>query len=156
MVGITIRQLNKGETPPYALLELADPSRKMIDAYLPHSETYLAEFGEKIIGVFVLSPLDQKETIEIKNIAVLAEFQGKGLGKMMLRYAEEISKKLGFAKLRIATANTSIAQLQLYLSQGFLLVDIISDFFIKNYDDPIFENGVQCRDLMVLEKEIQS
>jgi hypothetical protein len=61
MEEITIRQLKKGGTPSYDLLELADPSRKMIDAYLPHSNTYLAESGENIIGVFVLFPLDQKE-----------------------------------------------------------------------------------------------
>jgi ribosomal protein S18 acetylase RimI-like enzyme len=151
---IKIRQLQKGETPPYSLLQLADPSRKMVDAYLPHSETYLTESGEKIIGVFVLFPLDQKETVEIKNIAVHPEFRGKGLGKMMLGHAEAISRNKGFIKLRIATANTSIAQLQLYLSQGFLLIEIIPDFFIDHYEEPIFENGVQCRDLMVLEKEI--
>lgn len=154
IVEITIRQLQKEEMPPYDLLELADPSRKMVDSYLPHSETYIAEFNEKIIGIYVLFPQDQKETIEIKNIAVLPEFQGKGLGKMMLVHAEQISKNMGFRKLRIATANTSIAQLQLYLSRGFMLVEIISDFFVDNYEVPIFENGVQCRDLMVLEKEI--
>ncbi|WP_373522388.1 GNAT family N-acetyltransferase [Aquiflexum sp.] len=154
MAKINIRQLQKGEMPPYALLELADPSRRMIDSYLPISEIYLTESGDKIIGVYVLFPLDQKETIEIKNIAVLPEFQGKGIGKMMLGHAEEISKNMGFSKLRIATANTSIAQLRLYLIQGFLLIEIIPDFFIDNYELPIFENGVQCRDLMILEKEI--
>ncbi|WP_373495121.1 GNAT family N-acetyltransferase [Aquiflexum sp.] len=154
MVEINIRQLQKDETPPYYLLELADPSRRMIDSYLPYSEVYLVESIEKIIGVYVLFPLDQRETIEIKNIAVLPEFQGKGLGKLMLGHAEEISQNMGFSKLRIATANTSIAQLKLYLSRGFLLLEIIPEFFIDNYEVPIFENGVQCRDLMVLEKNI--
>jgi ribosomal protein S18 acetylase RimI-like enzyme len=153
MEEITIRQLKNEEVPPYNLLELADPSRKMIDSYLPQSEIYLTESKENTIGVYVFYPLDQK-TIEIKNIAVLPEYQGKGLGKMMLGHAEEISRNKGFTTLRIATANTSIAQLQLYLSRGFLLKEIIQDFFIDHYDGQIFENGVQCRDLMILEKEI--
>lgn len=73
MAKITIRQLKKEETPPYDLLELADPSREVIDAYLPHSEVHLTVSGEKIIGIYVLVTLGQKEAIEIKNIAVLPE-----------------------------------------------------------------------------------
>jgi aminoglycoside 6'-N-acetyltransferase I len=61
---------------------------------------------------------------------------------------------MDFKIIKIATANSSIAPLHLYLSQGFLLKEIIPDFFIENYEKPIFENGVQCRDLMVLEKNI--
>jgi len=154
IMEIDIRQLRKEEPPPYHLLELADPSRKVIDDYLPGSEIYLAENRAEIIGVYVLYPPEARNTIEIKNIAVLPEFQGKGLGKLMLKHAGNVAQKKGYKKLRIATANSSVAQLHLYLSQGFLLQEIIPDFFIHHYEEPIFENGVQCRDLMVLEKKL--
>jgi len=78
---IDFRQLREDETPPYHLLELADPSRKVIDDYLPGSEIYLSENSAEIIGVYVLSPPEALNPIEIKNIAVLPEFQGKGFGK---------------------------------------------------------------------------
>jgi aminoglycoside 6'-N-acetyltransferase I len=150
---ILIRPIKKGERPPYELLKLADPSSKMINSYLPKSRIFLAELDKEIIGVYVLlSITDQK--VEIKNIAVKPEFQGKGLGKLMLGHAEVNARSLNFKTIKIATANSSIAPLHLYLSQGFLLQEIIPDFFIENYEKPIFENGVQCRDLMVLEKNI--
>lgn len=150
---ISIRPLKKGETPPYDLLKLADPSTIMIDSYLPKSGIYLAELEKEIIGVYVLFPISDLK-VEIKNIAVKPELQGKGLGKLMLGHAEKTARSMDYKKIRIATANSSIAPLHLYLSQGFLLQEIIPDFFIENYEKPIFENGVQCRDLMVLEKNI--
>jgi hypothetical protein len=78
IMEIDFRQLREDETPPYHLLELADPSRKVIDDYLPGSEIYLSENSAEIIGVYVLSPPEALNPIEIKNIAVLPEFQGKG------------------------------------------------------------------------------
>lgn len=150
---IFIRPIKKDELPPYNLLELADPSSLMINTYLPKSRIFLAELETEIIGVYVLLPItDQK--VEIKNIAVKPKFQGKGLGKLMLGHAEMTARSMNYKTIRIATANSSIAPLHLYLSQGFLLQEIIPDFFIENYEKPIFENGVQCRDLMVLEKNI--
>lgn len=150
---ISIRPIKKDESLPYGLLELADPSSKMLDSYLPKSRIFLAEFEKEIIGVYVLLSITEQK-VEIKNIAVKSEFQGKGLGKLLLSHAEETSRSMSFKTIRIATANSSIVPLHLYLSQGFLLQEIIPDFFIENYEKPIFENGVQCRDLMVLEKNI--
>ncbi len=81
IMEIDFRQLREDETPPYHLLELADPSRKVIDTYLPDSEIYLGEYNGRIIAEYVLYPIDSNNIIEIKNIAVLPEFQGKGFGK---------------------------------------------------------------------------
>lgn len=150
---IAVRLIKKDEHPPYELLKLADPSSVMIDSYLPKSLIYLAEKGKEIVGVYVLQPITIG-LVEIRNIAVKPEFQGKGLGKLMLAHAEITAKGLNNNTIRIATANTSIAPLHLYLSQGYILKQIIPDFFVDNYEEPIFENGVQCRDLMVLEKNI--
>jgi len=150
---ISIRPIKKGELPPCDLLKLADPSSLMIDSYLPKSWIYLAELEKEIIGVYVLFPISDLK-VEIKNIAVKPEFQGMGLGKLMLGHAEVTARSMNCKTIRVATANSSIAPLHLYLSQGFLLKEIIPDFFIENYEKPIFENGVQCRDLMVLEKNL--
>ncbi|MEO1655192.1 MAG: GNAT family N-acetyltransferase, partial [Bacteroidota bacterium] len=88
--------------PPYALLELADPSRKMIDAYLGDSWIYLLSRGEEILAVMVIYPLDEQKA-EIKNIAITKAEQGKGLGKILLAQAKQISREKGFQKLRIGT-----------------------------------------------------
>lgn len=125
---IKIRQLNNGENPPYDLLFLADPSKDTIDAYLKDSDIYVAELGNKILGTYVLYPINPLK-IEIKNIAVDTNHQGKGLGKLLLKDALKNAKNKGFEIIIIGTANSSVGQLYLYQRQGFEITDIKKDFF---------------------------
>ena len=42
----------------------------------------------------------------------------------------------------------------LYQQEGFDLKVLDRDYFVRNYPEPIWENGVQCRHRLILEKEI--
>lgn len=57
-------------------------------------------------------------------------------------------------ELMIGTGNSSINQLALYQKCGFRVIGVERDFFINNYDEPIFENGIQCVDMIRLSIEI--
>ncbi len=86
-----IRKLNDKESPPMDLLLLADPSRERIETYLLGGECYAAEEGKNIIGVYVL--LSERRTIiELVNLAVSEEYQGKGIGKQLLLHAIQRAK----------------------------------------------------------------
>lgn len=135
------------------LLLLADPSMELIESYINHSELFTASIANETIGVFVLLPNDTN-TIEIKNIAVRTDYQGIGLGKRLLEKACEVSAEMNFNTVKIATGNSSIGQLALYQKQGFELKGITPDFFIDHYSQPIFENGIQCKHLILLEKNL--
>lgn len=150
---ITLTIKDPSLPPPYDLLELADPSRKMINAYLPMSSIYLAHHRDSLLGVLVIYPID-KEMAEIKNIAIKASEQGKGLGSQLLKSAIQISRERGLQKLRIGTANSSLGQLYLYQKMGFDLVEIIPNFFKDNYATAIFENGLEARHMLVLEQTL--
>ena len=104
-----------------------------------------------MVGVLVLYQIDST-SIEVKNIAVDESEQGKGFGKALLRYCEIVSRELGYEKLIIGTGNSSIGQLALYQKEGFEISRIEKDFFITNYHEPIFENGIQCKHMVILEK----
>lgn len=84
--------------------------------------------------------------MEIANIAVYPEFQGKGYGKVLLLDAIENARSNGFTTIKICTGNSSIKQLALYQKCGFRMAHIDCDYFIHNYPEPIFENGIQCFD----------
>ena len=84
------------------------------------------------------------------NVAVAEDRQGKGLGKKLILHALEVAKSLGVKKVEIGTGNSSIGQLALYEKCGFQIIGIIENFFIDNYPEPIFENGIQCRDMVRL------
>lgn len=149
-----IEQTNSNRDIPFRLLELADPSRIQIDEYLKTGTCYVAKTNSKIVGVIVLDRIDST-SIEIKNIAVDESEQGKGFGKALLRYSEIVSRKLGFDKLVIGTGNSSLNQLALYQKEGFEMCEIQKDFFINNYSEPIFENGIQCKHRVILEKKLK-
>lgn len=132
---------------------MADPSKIQIDSYLETGTCYVAKMDFKTVGVLVLNHIDSAR-IEIKNIAIAESQQGKGLGKALLRNAEMISRELGYQTLVIGTGNSSIGQLALYQKEGFEIAKIDKDFFIRNYTEPIFENGIPCKHMIILEKEI--
>jgi ribosomal protein S18 acetylase RimI-like enzyme len=69
-----------------------------------------------------------KETVEIKNIAIAEKHQGKGLGTILLNDALDRSKLKGFKKVIIGTGNSSVGQLHLYKKVGFRITDIKPNF----------------------------
>ena len=60
----------------------------------------------------------------------------------------------GFKSICIGTSNASIGQLYLYQKQGFEIFKIEKKFFLKNYNQEIFENGIQCKHMLYLEKSL--
>jgi ribosomal protein S18 acetylase RimI-like enzyme len=148
-----IRPLSTEETLPYYLLLLADPSVKMVGKYIFASSVHVAVLAEQIVGVLALFSID-KNLIEIKNIAVAETHQGKGIGKKLLEYAIAEAKEKGFQDIQIGTANSSIGQLALYQKMGFEMERIIKSFFTDNYPEPMYENGILVRDMVVLKRKL--
>lgn len=148
---IVIRKLLDHERIPFELLLDADPSPEVITTYLDSSEIYIALLENKIVGTFVLYPLDD-HTVEIKNIAVDEKFQRKGIGKLLLKNAEQIALSKGAKKIDIATSNASFEALSLYQKAGFDMDSLKKNFITDNYPEPLFDNGIQCRHMIVLTK----
>lgn len=152
--NLNIEPLKSTQDIPFDLLELADPSRVNVESYVKTGMCYLAKINSEIVGVIVLNKISST-TMEIKNIAVRASEQGKGFGKALLRYSEKVSQESGYKKLIIGTGNSSIGQLVLYQKEGFEIERIEKNFFLNNYPEPIFENGIQCKHMVILEKNLK-
>lgn len=150
---ITIRLITATEDIPYHLLLDADPSREMVDRYLKTSQIYLAMLNEGVAGVYVLYPA-AAEVLEIKNIAVREDLQGQGIGTIMLADAEQRAKESGARELLIGTSNASIGQLYLYQKAGFEMTELRKNFFINNYLETLYENGLQVRHMIMLAKAL--
>lgn len=151
--NITFDKLNKNDRIPYELLLLADPSKDLVDEYIKQSEVFTARQIDEIIGVIVLFPLTT-EAVEIKNIAVKPEFQGQGIGSYLIKKAVQLALLNGQKNICIGTANSSVGQLYLYQKLGFEITDIKRNFFTDNYDEPIYENGVQAKHMLVLTRQL--
>lgn len=137
------------------LLLLADPSEELVEAYLDKGECYITKVDEITIGVFVLLPLDDHR-VELKNIAVHEQYQGRGLGKELVIQAIKKSKELGYKIIEVGTGNSSLNQLALYQKCGFRIVSVDRDFFTIHYPEAIVENGIPCVDMIRLEKRLST
>ena len=150
-----IRMLKEGEQPPWNLLLLADPSIDLVSRYLQKGFCYVAvSDSSDTIGVILLVPISEL-VIEIKNLAVDNSHQGNGVGTELLRHGVLIAIEKGYETIEIGTGNSSINQLALYQKAGFRITGIDKDFFIRNYDEPIYENGIQCRDMIKLSMSLK-
>ena len=148
-----IRQLTAHEAAPYDLLLLADPSRKLVEEYLGRGTCYVATYQQEIIGVLVLIRTRPK-TMEIVNVAIKEAYQGRGIGKKLIYYAIEKAREQDIKTLEIGTGNPGTTQLMLYQKCGFRITWIDRDFFVRHYPEPIFENGIQCRDMIRMSMDI--
>lgn len=148
-----IRLLKENEKPPMDLLLLADPSQKIVEEYLKRGACYIAEKDYEIVGVYVLLPTRPK-TVEIVNVAVNEKHQRRGIGKLLVMHAIKTAKEKGYKTIEIGTGNSSIGQLALYQKCGFRITGVDKDFFIKHYQEDIFENGIQCKDMVRLSQDL--
>lgn len=90
------------------------------------------------------------------NLAVAPKVQGQGIGYALLTHTLKEMKKLKTTQQQviIRTGSTSSAALQLYKKIGFLEISREKDYFVKNYKQPIYENGQRLRDQVTLAKKI--
>jgi len=149
-----IRQLSKDEKIPYDLLLLADETIEAINKYIFDSDIFVLEQGNRIIAVYVFQAINKNE-IEIKNIAVIIDCQGQGIGKLLLNDAARRARERGFKTIIIGTGDAATKQLYLYQKEGFEVFDIKENFFIDNYPEPIYENGIQLKHMIMLKKGLK-
>ena len=153
-MDVKIRLLENHEEVPLDLLLLADPSQEMIAEYLQRGQCYVGlDEREQIIAVIVLLQT-RPGTLEIVNIAVREDFQGRGIGKKLIHFAIDKAREQNAKTIEIGTGNSSVGQLLLYQKCGFRITGIDRDFFIRHYPEKIYENGIQCRDMIRLSLDL--
>lgn len=137
---------------PYNLLLLADPNRELVDSYLKTSDCFVAFYKDQMVGVIVV----QKQSVnqaEVLNVAVDESFQRRGIARRLLRFVfDEWARPNRITLLKVCTGTSAPGPMMLYQQEGFDLKELDRDYFVRNYPEPIWENGVQCRHRLILEK----
>ena len=132
------------------LLLLADEQEDMIEKYLDKGTMYVLDDGG-VKGECIVT--DEGDGIlEIKNIATAPDFHGKGYGRRLIDFI--FNKYAGiYEVLQVGTGDSPLT-VPFYEKCGFARHHIVKDFFTKNYDHPIFEEGVQLKDMVYLRKDL--
>lgn len=130
-----------------ALLLLADPEEEAIDRYINNCEIFEFYHKDILIGQGAIKQLSST-IYEIKNFAIYEKFHNCGYGKILIKL---LCKKYleNFKNIEILVG-TSEQGVGFYKKCGFQFSHVIKDFFVTNYKQPIFENGIQCKDMFYL------
>ena len=134
------------------LLLLADEEEKMIDKYLERGEMYI--LNDNGIKAECVVTDEGNGILEIKNIAVLPFFQKQGYGKMLIEFLIEKYSK-NFSIMQAGTGDSPLT-IPFYEKCGFKKSHTIKNFFIDNYENPIYEEGVQLVDMIYLQKNLKN
>ena len=132
------------------LLLLADEQEDMIDRYLDGGTMYvLDDAGVKAECVVT----DEGEGIlEIKNLATVPHYQGKGYGRALIDFlAEHYAGK--YSVLQVGTGESPLT-VPFYEKCGFTYHHRVKNFFTDHYDHPICECGVRLVDMVYLQRRI--
>lgn len=85
------------------------------ERYLKNSSVYVAYDGKTPIGFFAYEHKDNNE-IEVKSIAVIPEYQKKGVGKLMMKKLLKLVKDYS---VKTVTHPYNTGAIILYLKHGF-------------------------------------
>ena len=139
-----IVQVKENKKQYLDLLLLADEQEDMIDRYLDKGKMYvLDDNGVKCECVIT----DEGNNIlEIKNIATVPEYQGKGYARALIEFIID-NYRGKYSILQVGTGDSPLS-IPFYEKCGFVRSHIIPDFFTDNYDHPIYESGIQLLSLI--------
>ena len=132
------------------LLLLADEQEDMVDRYLERGTMYVLEDGGVKAECVVTDEGDG--ILELKNIAVAPDFQGRGYGKAMVAFLVQTYTEQ-HTVLQVGTGDSS-STIPFYESCGFRRHHLVENFFTDHYDHPIYEGGVQLVDMVYLQREL--
>ena len=107
----------------------------MIDRYIDKGKMYVLDDNGIKCECVVIDV--GNGVLEIKNIATVPEYQGKG-------YAKALNIKVG--------TGDSPMTIPFYEKCGFVRSHIAPNFFTDNYDHPIYEGGIQLVDMVYLRR----
>ncbi len=107
-----------------------------------------------MVGVCVTNK-NESGALEIFNIVVIPEKQNKGIGTELLKFVIAYYEDIGAPKLELGTGTFGY-QLLYYQRFGFRVESVWKNHFVDNYSDPIYDHGLQLKDMLRLSLELNS
>ena len=129
------------------LLLLADEQENMIDLYLDRGTMFVLEEDGIIKGECVVTD-EGDGVLEIQNLAVAQEYQGRGYGKALIEFVADRYKNQ-YEVLQVGTGDSPLT-VPFYEHCGFIQHHIIKNYIVDHYEQPIFEGGKQLIDKVYL------
>lgn len=146
-----ILKINDSDKIKYMeLLLIADEQISMIEKYLYRGDMFALR-DDDIRSICIITQ-EQSGIFEIKNIVTVPKYQRKGYGQNLIAFIVDYYKKFG-SELYVGTGDSPTI-LRFYERCGFVKSHVVKNFFIDNYDHPMYENGQQLVDMIYLKRNL--
>jgi len=133
------------------LLLIADEEEAALSKYIEEGDMFLLYENKEVKAGCIVIPINQ-DTCELKNIAVYPNAQNHGYGKKMILYLFDYYK-CRYQRMIVGTGDSQ-RTIGFYEHIGFHKYKVINNFFINNYQNPIYDDGKQLKDMIYLEIEL--
>lgn len=141
---------DRAKTEYMDLLLIADEQISMIEKYLYRGDMFALR-DDDIRAICIITQ-EQPGIFEIKNIVTVPKYQRKGYGQNLISFIVDYYRKLGSA-LYVGTGDSPTI-LRFYERCGFVKSHVVKNFFIDNYDHPMYEDGQQLVDMIYLKRNL--
>jgi GNAT superfamily N-acetyltransferase len=135
------------------LFEEAEDSGELLDAYIGEGRVLVARAPDRIVGHLQLVGAPGgagagDRTVELKNMAVIDDMRGRGVGRRLVEHAIGVSRDDGCTHMVVATAAADIGNLRFYQRCGFRLSRVERDAFDTDggYEAGQMIDGIPLRD----------
>lgn len=147
---MNVEQVTEDKKRYLPLLLLADEQENMIDRYLDRGAMFVLDDGG-VKGECVVTD-EGNGILELKSLAVSPDCQRKGYGRALVNYVA--ARYQGqYSILQVGTGDSPLT-VPFYEKCGFVRSHRVEDFFVDHYDHPIFEGGIQLKDMIYLRKAL--
>ena len=143
-----IKIMDGDKTKYMELLLIADEQVSMIEKYLYLGDMF-ALYDDDVRAICIVTQ-EQSGVYEIKNIVTVPKYQRKGYGQHLISFIIDNYKTSGNV-LYVGTGDSPMT-LNFYEKCGFDKSHIVKNFFVDNYDHPIYEDGKQLVDMIYLKR----
>jgi GNAT superfamily N-acetyltransferase len=153
-VELTIREVRDEEVAALIrLLLLAEESEPALRWSLEQmaDAVYRVDLEDVLVGAATMRW--HGEAAEILELAVAPEQQGLGLGRQIVAWLANEARRRGKRQLNVGTGNSSLGNIAFYQKCGMRMDHVRADYFWY-YRDPVYENGIQKRDLLVFRLDL--
>lgn len=93
------------------------PMRADYADLVAHGTTWVAESEHQVLGFIVL--LDSEDHLLLDNVAVDPRAQGRGIGSVLLRLAEDEARQRGHREIRLYTNEAMTENIAYYQRRGY-------------------------------------
>jgi ribosomal protein S18 acetylase RimI-like enzyme len=147
-MNITFEPVPEDRQRLLPLLLLADVSETIVGSYIDRGALFAIRDGEADLGVLLL--IHEGDAVEVKNLAVAEGCRRQGIGRLAVAFAARWAREAGATRVTVGTANSSLDAIRFYQKAGFRRSGVRRGFFAA-YPEPIWEDGIRARDMIMFE-----